>query len=632
MSDIGRRVAKLSAAKRRILSRQLAKKRGQGSPEPITPQPRDSGPLPLSFSQERLWFLTQLEPESRAYHLYYVLRFDGNLGVTTLERSFQEVIRRHEGLRTTFVPVDGKPVQVINGVRPFSLPVVALEGLPRAARQAELRRLARAESDGSFDLARGPLLRGLLLRLAPAETVLLLTLHHIIFDGWSLGLLVEEVSAVYRALTRGQASPLPALEIHYADYALWQRRWLQGEVLESQLAYWRRQLAGAPPRLRLPTDRPRSLRRGIRGALRTLRFAPALDAALKELSSAEGCTLFVTLLAAFTTLLARYSGQSDVVVASPIANRHRTEVEHLIGFLLNTLVLRVDLSGDPDFLRLLERVRKVALEAFAHQDLPFAKLVEELQPERSLGRAPLFQVLFVVQNFPRGVMELPGLRIEPLESEVRTENFDLTIWLEEQEGRLVGRLKYSVELFDSTTIRRLLKHFNILLQEIVADPRQPLSGLSIISPAERQQLLLEWNDTRTAGDFDRTVVELFEIQAERTPEAIAVEGAGERLSYRELERRSRQLAVHLRDLGVGPETLVGLLVERSLETVIGMLGILRAAAVLMPLDPAYPKARLAAMLETSRLPVLLTQEHLRSQLPDTAAKVIFSKGWQGQTT
>ncbi|MCP4662493.1 MAG: hypothetical protein GY856_44415, partial [bacterium] len=390
MTGIVKRLAKLSPAKRRTLAQQLAKEQGLDSQEPIDPQPRDRGPLPLSFSQERLWFLNQLEPESDAYNLYYALRLEGELAVPALQGSFREVVRRHESLRTTFVAGDGKPVQVIHAPPAFTLPVLALESLPQAARQAEVKRLTAAAAARPFDPARSPLLQVLLLRLAPAEHVLLLTIHHIISDGWSLGVLIREVTTIYHAFLHGRPSPLPELEIQFADYAVWQRRWLEGAVLESLLGYWRRQLAGAPPLVELPTDRPRSLRRGTRGSTRLVRLAPSLNAGCKALSSEQGCTPFVTLLAAFAVLLGRYSGQSEVVVGSPIANRRRTEVESLIGFVLNTLVLRLDLSGDrasrdPVFTEFLGRTRELVLEAFAHQDLPFSRLVDELP--RSSSRA-----------------------------------------------------------------------------------------------------------------------------------------------------------------------------------------------------------------------------------------------------
>ena len=487
---------------------------------PLVPAPRDAQ-LPLSFSQQRMWLLDQLEPDTPTYNISNALRLSGTLEVEALKRSIEEIVSRHEALRTTFAAVDGEPVQVISPAMDTRLPVEDLSGQPKAEREAEAKRLALEEKRRPFDLERGPLVRTKLVRLDQEEHVLLVTMHHVVSDGWSLGVFWRELGALYEAFSRGESSPLAELSIQYADYALWQRRWLTGEVLEEQLGYWKEQLAELPV-LELPTDQPRPTVQTHRGARRSLTLPESLTEALKELSRQEGTTLFMVLLGAFQALLARYSGQDDIAVGSPIAGRTRSEIEELIGFFVNTLVLRTDLSGDPSFREVLSRVREVALGAYDHQDLPFEKLVEELQPERDLSRVPLSQVFFALQNVPREALKLPNLALERQNVEGGTVKFDLSLFMFEEDQGLKGRLVYNADLFDDTTIERMLGHLQALLRCIVENPDQRLSELPLLSEAERHQLLFEWNDTTTEYPRDRCVHELFEEQVERTPDAVAV--------------------------------------------------------------------------------------------------------------
>lgn len=577
--------------------------------------------LPLSYAQQRLWFLDQLESESATYNIPGALRLVGHLDIDAFERSINEIIRRHEVLRTTFSMTEGHAVQVIAPELELALSTLDLSQLPEEQSEAEVRRLAMNESGRPFDLSVGPLLRVSLLDLGedaesgvPAHVVLF-TLHHIVSDGWSTDIFVREFMALYEAFSRGQPSPLPELPIQYVDYAVWQREWLQGEVLGRQLSYWKRQLAGASEVLTLPTDRPRPVVQSYRGASYGFTLSSVFTEQLHALSRHEGVTLFMTLLAAFQLLLSRYSGQRDIWVGSPIGNRNRVEIEGLIGFFVNTLVLRTDLSGNPGFSELLRRVREVCLGAQAHQDLPFEKLVEELAPVRDMSHSPLFQVMLVLQNAPARELELPGLRIYGVEAETETAKFDLQLELFEALDGLQAALGYASDLFDKSTIERLANRFQVLLEAIIARPESRLSELPLLTEPERHQLLIEWNDTQVEYPQDRCIHELFEVQVERGPEATAVVYENQCLSYRELNAKANQLAHHLRALGVGLDTLVGICVERSLEMVIGLLGILKAGGAYVPLDPTYPKERLLYILEDARPSVLLTQARLRDVLP-----------------
>jgi amino acid adenylation domain-containing protein len=588
---------------------------------PIVPVPR-SGRLPLSFAQERLWFLDRLDTRALAYNESAAFRMEGPLAAAALRWSLDELLRRHESLRTTFPEIDGEAVQAIQPPAPFALVEADLTALPAAAREEAARELATAQARRPFDLARGPLVRGLLARLGTADHALFVSFHHIVFDGWSTGIFVRELSALYGARVAGEPSPLPPLPVQYADFAAWQRSWLRGAPLERQLAYWRERLAGIVP-LGLATDRPRPLLPEAPSGLRYVALPPALTQGLRDLSRAHGVTLFMTLLAGFQALLHRYTGQDDVAVGSPIANRERGEVEGLIGFFVNMLVLRADLSGDPGFAELLERVRQVALGAYAHQGLPFEKLVEELRPDRDLRRTPLFQVSFQLLNVPASTLDLAGLALRPVGFAARSAKFDVELALVDAGEALTGLLDYDADLFDAATLERLLAHLATLLAGAVAHPEARLSELPLLTRPERAQLVAEWNDTNAlfpaAG---ARLHELFEAQARRAPEAVALVFEGEELGYRELDARANRLARALRRRGVETGTRVGLCVERSLEMVVALLGVLKAGGAYVPLDPGYPAERLAFMLEDARVPVLLTQERLLPILPEGAGGVL----------
>jgi surfactin family lipopeptide synthetase A len=595
---------------------------------PILPVPRN-GDLALSFAQQRLWFFDQLEPGLSAYNIPAAVRLKGPLNLAALEQSLSEIIKRHESLRTTFGKVEGRPTQVIAPTLTIELPVVDLRMLQASERETEVQRWVTAEAQRPFDLSQGPLIRGTVLRLADDENVGLLTMHHIVSDGWSTGILVRELATLYVAFCAGGASTLPALSIQYADFAHWQRQWLQGEVLETQIAYWKDQLAGAPALIDLPTDHPRPAVQTFRGAHQSLVLPKRLKDGMKALGRQEGVTLFMTMLAAFNVLLSRYTSQDDVIVGTPIANRNRLETEGLIGFFVNALVLRTDLSGNPSFRELLRRVREMCLGAYSHQDLPFDRLVEELHLKRDLSRNPLFQVMFALQNAPLRALELPGLTLSPVEGDHETAHFDLTLQIVDTDQGLTAALVYNTDLFEPGTIIRILGNFQTLLEAAVADPEQRLSDLPLLTETERQQLLVEWNDTKTDRPRDLCIHQLFEEQVERTPDSVAVVFEAEQLTYGELNRRANQLAHHLRALGVGPEVLVAVCLERSLEMIIALLGILKAGGAYLPLDPAYPKERRAFMLQDAQVPVLLTQERLVAGLPEHDVKVIcLDSGWE----
>lgn len=578
--------------------------------------------LPLSFAQQRFWFLDQLEPGNAAANIFRAFRLTGRLDVTALEQSLTEVVRRHEILRTTFPDVDGQPIQRMSPPRPVSLAAEDLRALSATEREARVQQRVVEEARQPFNLAQGPLFRVRLLQLADAASVLLLTLHHIVFDGWSFSILFHELTVLYRAFTTGKPGLLPDLPLQYRDFAVWQREWLQGQVLVQELAYWKQQLGGSCPMLDLPTDRPRPSVRTSRGASQSLALPGPLSAALKALCQQEGITLFMLLLAAFKTLLHRFTGQEDILVGTPAAGRNQAETERLIGFFVNTLVLRTNMDGNPPFREILRRVRTVALGAYDHQALPFEKLVEELQPRRDLSCTPLFQVMFVLQNTPSAALALQGLTLCPLDVVSHTSKFDLTLSMLDTKRGLTGRLEYSTDLFDATTMARMLRHFHTLLEGIAANHERRLSDLPLLTAAERQQLLVTWNNTKRDFPQATCIHHIFETQVEHTPDAIAVMCGASQVSYRTLNQRANQLAYYLQALRVGPEIRVGLCLERSLEMVVGLLAILKAGGVYVPLDPGYPQQRLAYMLEDSQAMVLLTQQRLADRLPRNGAHVV----------
>jgi amino acid adenylation domain-containing protein len=591
---------------------------------PIERAPRNA-PLPLSYAQERLWFLAQLDPGSPAYNIPIALRLTGDLAVGALDAALAALLRRHEALRTTFRQVAGQPVQEVAAVEAWSLPLIDLTALPAAARQAEQARVTSREAERPFDLTRGPLLRGLLLRTDNAEKtenaehILCLTFHHIAADGWSLGVLVRDVSAVYGALVAGHPPALAELPVQYPDFAVWQRRWLAGGEMDRQLAYWREALAGAPAALELPVDRPRPNTQSFRGARRSRRLPRAVSEALQAAAQKSGATRFMALFAGVAALLSRAAGQSDVVLGTPIANRNRPEVEGLIGFFANTLPLRTQVSGDLSFRGLLGRVREAALEAYAHQDVPFERLVEELKIDRTPGRPPLIQSLVGVWDEPLADLGLPGVAAASLDLQTRSAKLDLTLRFSEasEEGVEEGlgmQAEYSTDLFDSTTIERLLDHLGRLLAVAAADPGRRLDELPLAGESEMHQLLCEWNDTAYPA-AQGTLHGLLARQAERTPDAAAVEAGGERLTFRELDERANRLAWALRRQGVGRESRVGVFLPRSLDAVAAIFGVLKAGAAFVPLDPNAPPARLGAILGEAGVAVVLTQESLRAALP-----------------
>ena len=587
--------------------------------------------IPLSFAQERLWFLDQLEGESATYNVTAGLRLQGALHVEALERSFTEIVRRHEALRTTFEAGEGIPTQKILPPRSVTIPLTDLQDFRAEALQAKIQRLADEESLFHFDLARGPLLRSRLLRVNEQEHVLLVTMHHIISDGWSLGIFIRELAALYEAFSRGRAAALPELPIQYADFACWQREWLSGETREKLLNYWETQLTGAPTLLELPTDRPRPPIQSFEGDVEHFELDAELTGKLRALNQECDATLFMTLLAVFNILLSRYSRQEDIVLSTSIANRNHVEIEPLIGFFLNALVLRTDLSGNPSFRELLARVRQMTLDAYTHQDLPFEVLVDKLQPERNLSYNPIFQVMFQLQNVPMGELALPGLTISPLEMERFTSRFDLFLPMVETENGLEGDLEYNTDIFERSTIQRMIEHFRLLLEGVAANPDQGIRQIPLLSDAERRQILCEWNATENSTyPLERCVHRLIEEQVENSPDAVAVTFEKDQLTYQELNQRASQVAHYLQSLGVEPETLVGICVERSFEMIIGLLGIMKAGGAYVPLDPEYPKERLAFMLEDSQVSVLLTQQKLLADLPAREAlqTVCLDADWE----
>ncbi|MBW4515816.1 MAG: amino acid adenylation domain-containing protein [Timaviella obliquedivisa GSE-PSE-MK23-08B] len=610
----------------------LNQQRSQSIQPSITNQPATQGMLfPLSFAQQRLWFLYQLTPNNPFYNVPAAIRLTGTLNRTALERSFYEIVNRHAALRTTFTILDGQPVQVVSPDTKFELSVVNLQTVTASDRERISQQLATTEAQHPFNLTTDSLLRVTLLQFTPIEAVLLLTLHHIVADGWSLGVLIRELSFFYTAFVEGRIPILPPLPIQYSDFTCWQRNEMQGDILEKQLIYWRSKLQDLQV-LHLPSDRPHPLVQTYRGATYPLQFSPTLTQALEAFSQQSGVSLFMTLLAAFQTLLYRYTGQEDIAIGSPIANRHRSELEGLIGFFVNSLVMRSNLSGNPNFRTFLEQVRETTLEAYEHQDLPFEKLVEELDPDRDLSRNPLFQVAFALQNAPMQPLELPGLMLEPAPLRSGSIRFDLEVHLWESahglrslwqspEG-LSGFISYSTDLFDRDRISRLAGHFQTLLEGIVSDPDASLSDLPLLTATEHQQVFVEWNQTDSEQTNDHCFHHIFEAQVEHDPKAIALISEHRSLTYGELNQHANDLAQIPIQMGVQADTLVGLCVDRSADMVIGILGILKAGGAYVPIDPSYPSDRLHFMLTDTQVSILLTQSWLVKSLPESQATTV----------
>ncbi len=581
--------------------------------------------FPVSSSQQRLWFLDQLEPGSCVYNMPVGVRLTGALDIKALGQSLDELVARHEALRTVFTTLDGQPVQVVLSELKIGLERQDLGGWPAQRRAEEAERVLTAEARRPFDLAQGPLLRAMLVRLRDDEHILLLVMHHIISDGWSIGILLRELITLYDFYAAPSATlyaPLPALPIQYADFAVAQQDWLASQDLETQLDYWRGRLGGALPTLDLPTDRPRSAAPSSRGAREPLELSGALSAQVREISRREDVTPFMLLLAAFKVLLFRYTGQADLLVGAPIANRPWSETEGLIGCFINTVVLRSDLAGNPSFRALLQQVRQVTLQAYAHQDVPFEKLVEELQPARASSHTPLFQVMFALQNAPMPSISLPGLTLAPVEIDNQTAKFDLLLNIEDAPEGFRGWFEYRTDLFDRPTIGRMAGHFQTLLEGVVEEPEGHIAWLPLLSQAEQHMHIQQHNQSAADYPRDACFQVLFEAQAAQHPDHIAVTYEHQQLSYGTLNTRANQLAHHLRSLGVGPDTLVAICMERSLEVLVAIVGVLKAGGAYLPLDPAYPPERLQFMLSDSQAAVLLIAQEQRTtqRVPDQEQK------------
>lgn len=616
------RLAHLSPAKRALLELRLKKSMNERLTNESIPARKEKDATPLSFAQQRLWFLNQLDPESPFYNICVAWRFKGALNTSALQQALNTLVDRHETLRTTFALFDGEPIQKITQSLALGLLVTDLSGFDAEVRESSLQKLCAEEARWVFDLEKGPLLRCSLFLLEADNNVLMLNIHHIVSDGWSMEILSRDLFELYSAISTGKTPSLPALPIQYADYAKWQRDWFQGAVLEKQLNYWKKQLSGAPLFLELPTDRPRPLVQGFQGSRQSVILPGGLLEDLKALSRRAGATLFMTLLAAFQLLLHRYSGQEDILVGSPIAGRNRVEVDNLIGFFVNTIILRTDFSGNPTFIELLRQVREVSLEAYEHQDLPFEKLVEELKPERSLGYSPLVQVLFALQNMDRGLPEVSDLSVSRESIDISTAKFDLILFMYEVDTELHALLEYNTDLFDPATIVRMIGHFGNLLKGIASDPAQRLSDIPWLDESEYHRIVTEWNRTRSGYPKDLCVHQVFEEQAARTPDSVAVVSGNDRLTYAQLNTKADQVAHYLRLHGVGPEKRVGICVERSVEMVVGLLGILKAGGAYVPLDPAYPLERLSFMMEDAQIEMLLTQKKLIHRLSEFTGPVV----------
>jgi amino acid adenylation domain-containing protein len=628
MTDFSDRLAALSPEQRALFELRR-KHKGLSAAQDHSIARRKSAPhYPLSFDQLRLWFLHQFAPDNPAYNINGGVRLTGLLNLDLLERSINEIVRRHEILRTTFtqrVPaVEGQPVQLIAPSLTITVALVDLSRLSPQEQAAAVPRLATQATQQPFDLQHGPLIRTTLLRLAADDHILITTMHHIVTDRWSLALFEQELAVLYHAFSNRLPSPLPELPIQFADFVIWQQQWMHSEKMQAQLAYWMRRLADLPPVHQLPTDHPRPVVPSYRGARCPVELAPNAATGITALSRQSGTTRFITLLALFMVLLARQSGQTDIVVGSPIANRGRAELARLIGFFLNTLIFRADLSHNPTFRDYVAQMRQIAAEAYANQDVPFDRLVAELRPERDTSRNPLFQITFIFLEFEESpeVSALPGMSVKTVETSAEDSRFDLTFALWGKADGISGFFEYSTDLFEPTTIATFAQHFQLLAEKITADPDQRVFDIPCLTDSERQRLLVDWNATARTYPQDRCVHQLIEDQAARTPHAVAIVFGDQLLTYAELNGRANQLAHHLRALGVGDETLVGLCLERSPQLIIALLAILKAGGAYLPLDPSYPADRLRFMLTDGAVPVLLTQHALAEALPTTSALVL----------
>jgi amino acid adenylation domain-containing protein/non-ribosomal peptide synthase protein (TIGR01720 family) len=625
------RLASLTPEKRALLEKLLRQK--ANSSQTIPPRTNNTE-LPLSLAQERLWFLHQINPSDSSYNIAISWQLAGKLHIPTLSASLQTIIQRHESLRTTFLSQEGKPYQKIAANIDLQLPIIDLQDLPPQQQAQTAQDLAKVEASQPFDLTQAPLMRVKLIRLAPNQATLLLTLHHIIADGWSRGILLRELATSYRALINDEQPSLPALSIQYADFALWQREWLQREEMQAQLAYWQEKLAKLPT-LELPTDYPRTALQKFNGKTESFLLPKTLLESLKQLSKQQGVTLFMLLLAAFKLLLHRYCQQDEIVLGVPSANRNHQQIQSLIGFFVNTLVLRTDLSGNPTFTTLLERIRTTAAEAFEHQEIPFAKVVEALQIERDLSHNPLVQVMFQVQNEAYQLqndsqldLQIPDLEIHQTWVETGATKFDLTCHIVERSQGLLVVMEYCTDLFQQQTITRMIQHLRVILTAIVENPSLKISQIPILTPQEQHQILVEWNQTQV--DYpQKWLHQLFEEQVQRTPDSVAVCYQEQTLTYQELNSKVNQLAHHLKELGVGCESLVGIYLERSPQLIIALLAVLKAGGAYIPLDNKLPPERLAYMLGDAQPGIILTMAASMRRLPDYQGSVVcLDEDWQ----
>jgi amino acid adenylation domain-containing protein len=614
------RLENLSPAKRVLLEMKL-KGKTPSSKDPFSIQPqKNSGLAPLSFNQESLLFMERLNPNTSTYNVYEAVRLTGELNFAALQQTFDSVAARHEALRTTFAEIDGQPQQIVAPPQPVPIQVINLSQSPIEKRESEAFGILNNEVNQPLNLQQCPLFKATLIKLSERENLLLVMMHHIISDGWSIGVFWKEFTHFYKSFSQGKKPDLPKLPIQFGDYSAWAREQLEKDLIR-QTEYWKQQLAGAPSLLELPTDRPRPAIQSPRGAQEISLFPANLRDELKKLSQQENATLFMTLLAAFNILLARYTGQEDLVVGSPIAGRNKTETENLIGYFVNTLALRNDLSGDPTFREILGRIKNTTLDAFSHQELPFEKIVAAVCPQRSLSYNPIFQVAFALQENSESLLKIPGLEICPVKLGSITSKFDLFLSAKESAGGLAVTVEYSTDLFEAATIQRLMRHYQNLLETLVANPNQRISEMSFLSDSELHQLLVEWNETTTEFP-NKCLGELFEIQAEKNSEQIAIVTNEGDISYKQLNERSNKIAHHLRRLGARPNSPIGIFMERSALMTTGILGILKSGGAYLPMDSSYPQTRLQHMIEDADVKVILTTKEKLSQLPKTQAKAI----------
>jgi amino acid adenylation domain-containing protein len=621
MSSTANTKFQLSARKKAILDGLLTQE-GMAPAEDRIPRRQTTGPVPLSFAQQRLWFFDQFEPASFAYNLLSAVSLRGKLDVPALQKAFDHLVDRHEALRTTFDFHDGQPVQIISEHHSIPFRQIEIAHLPEAEQQDLLSHSLRQQALQPFDLKKGPLLRVSLIRMAAEDHVLMIAMHHIVSDAWSMNILVREIVALYEAYSSGKEPDLPPLPVQYADFAVWQRNWLQGELLAEQLEYWKQQLGSSAPVLELPADRPRPAVQTYNGANFAFAFSPALSQSLRVLCRKENVTLFMVLLAAFKIVLHRYTGQQGIIVGTPIANRQRKELEGLIGFFINTLAVRTTISGDLTVREYLQKVREAALDAYAHQDLPFEYLVEHFQPERNLSHSPLVQVLFSFEKPHQQAIEIPGLTVTILDKENKAAKFDLTLFASDRGSEVVGILEYNVDLFNKDTMERMAGHLLTVLSAVVSNPNQQISDLPLLTRHEQYQMLTAWNATEAPYPAQICAHHLLEAQAQRTPNAAAVVFENQELSYGQLNARANQVARYLSSLGASPGKIAGIFMERSLDLVVAVLAIAKSGAAWLPLDPDYPKDRLAFMLEDSGAAIAISQQQLAGRFPGTGVQVV----------